>query len=282
MQTYNNEEYNDLIKILINDAFYVNGVSYDTRIAQIRKYTEIIIRRLLNYPIKYDLTIGHLNTKKSLDDMGYTEALFKNALKGIQKPGNDRTHTKVTQIATEEEYNKAVENLFDLYGYMFYKFFKNYPFGSNMAIITAFSILPPIIRHITLNELYHDNPNDELIIDKFFMAKIKAFDKARAIQWTEQNKTNLEQIINPFSGNMYEICQNKAELLGNVLVQKGPLYRDFEEAVIYYKLHGIVEGNSEDVKEFNSLMEFVYIGRKEREREIELVDEAKYLIDRLV
>lgn len=64
MKKYNDEEYTALINILINDAFYVEGVSYDTKIFQIRKYTEIIVRRLLQYPINKDLTLGRGNVKK--------------------------------------------------------------------------------------------------------------------------------------------------------------------------------------------------------------------------
>ena len=31
---------------------------------------------------------------------------------------------------------------------------------------------------------------------------------------------------------------------------------------IYYQQNGIVKGNSTEVKEFNSIMEFLYLGRK--------------------
>ena len=67
--------------------------------------------------------------------------------------------------------------------------------------------------------------------------------------------------------NYYNILSQKVEQLGDIFEKRGVLYKDFEEAVSYYKKYGIVDGDSQEIREFNSLMEFVYMGRKDRERE---------------
>ena len=59
----------------------------------------------------------------------------------------------------------------------------------------------------------------------------------------------------------------------------GISYDSFETALKYYKENGIVEGDTSDVKEFNDLMAFVYIGRKEAEEQIASLDESQYIIN---
>lgn len=41
------------------------------------------------------------------------------------------------------------------------------------------------------------------------------------------------------------------------------MYIDFESALSYYKQYGIVdEEDSEEIKEFNDIMDFLYLGRR--------------------
>lgn len=61
---------------------------------------------------------------------------------------------------------------------------------------------------------------------------------------------------------MYVLCLEKVNLVANQIDKAGLLYNDFESAIIYYQKNGIVEGDSPEVKEFNSIMEFLYLGRK--------------------
>ena len=302
MQKYNNAEYQDLMGIIINDAFYVKGSSFDTRIIQIRKIAEIILRRLLNYRCDYKLTLGNKKIGEMLRERGFTEPLFVDSLSNICDKGNVRGHTQVTKVATKEEFNTAVDSLFNLFGYMFYKYFKTNKFDSNPDILTAFSILPPIIRHIALNELFNDDPTNTMVIDKLVLAKIKAFNQQEAVNWIENNKERLqkllmspsdeyreqliskmgkifaETVIAQLPQNMYEKCRITIE----TFKLKNPLYTDFETALIYYNEHGKVEGSSKEIEEFNSLMEFVYSGRKAQEKEISRFDEKDYIISQMI
>lgn len=134
-----------------------------------------------------------------------------------------------------------------------------------------------------MSELYLKTPSDILIIDKLVMAKIKVYDKETALGWVEEHKRDLESILTmPFGENMYSACLEKIRILSETYAKKGLLYKTFEEALKYYHEYGVVSGNTEDVEEFNSLMEFMYVGRREQERIIEELPEDKYLIDKIM
>jgi len=302
---YNNSEYTALITSLFSDLFYLPGQSYGTRLFLIRKYTEIIIRRLLNYPCNKNLTIGNEYTIQKLDKRGFTEPLFRESLKKILGTGNDNSHTEVRTIATEEEYQEILESLFNLYGYLFYKHFKKWSFGSNKDKVSAFSCLPPIIRHITLTALYEDDPSNLIVLEKLALAKLKAYDKETALTWVEERKEALLGMSVPvdsgfvlklipevgveaavsiaatMSDNYYNVLKEKIQKIDDGLGSK-PLYSDFESAKSYYEEHGIVSGTSQDVIEFNDLMEFVYIGRRKNEEEISAIPEENYIISQIV
>ena len=81
-----------------------NNRSYDAKIAKIRQYTEIILRRLLEYPCDKNIEIGNTRTTEKLDKKGYVEEFFRSSLEVIRKLENERTHTKYRKLANEEEY----------------------------------------------------------------------------------------------------------------------------------------------------------------------------------
>ena len=302
---YNNEEYKNLITEFFGEIFYLPGLSYGTKVQKLRQYTEIILRRLLNYRCDKNIELGNEYTLDNLDRAGFTEPLFRDSLEKIRATGNERTHTKYRHIATEAEYQEILDNVFNIYGYLFYKYFKKWPFGNNKAIMSAFSCLPPIIRHIALSALYDDDPQNPDIVDKLVLAKLKAFDKETADAWIEEHKDSLLGMsVSPNSDflkqliaavgeeaavalaatmphSMYDACKEKIQTVDTALKSK-PLYSDFESAKSYYEQYGIVEGTSQEVAEFNDLMEFVYIGRRKNEIEIAAIPEDNYIISQIV
>ena len=303
MAKYNNKAYEDLINTIISDAFYTEGLSFDAKISQIRRFTEVVLRRLLNYQSNRQLTVGDKNISRKLEEAGFTEPFFNETIKIIVKPGNKRTHTQVLKVASEEDYQKVLQGLFNLYGYMFYKYFKRYKFGSNTGVLTSFSILPPIIRHIALSELIKEESDNYLLAEKLLLATIKAFDSKTAKEWLESQEENLKRIPVGITDEEREILVNNigyemASLIINGYSEKTaydvlneklklfkeykPVYTTFEEAVAYYKEYGILGGDSEDVKDFNDLMEFVYIGRREAEKELKENEEANYILENIV
>lgn len=285
---YSDNVYKEAIVALIDDIHYSNA-SYSSKVANIRKYAEIIVRRLLNYDTSKQLTLGHKYTQEKLTKKGCTEKLFIDALTAINNIGSDRTHTQVIPVATKEEYDNAVTQLFDLYAYLFVDYFKNNTFGSNKDILQAFSILPVEIRYSALLCLYSLFPNNTSIIDKLVLATAKAKGVEFCIEWIEEHKTELEKITPEFTSadyleyieqygvvsainiakmmtkNMYDISIDKANSTGSNYV---PLYKNMEEALACYNQHGIVVGTSQEIIDFNNLMHFVYLGRKEKIKEI--------------
>lgn len=296
---YNNETYTNMITVFFNDVFYLPGLSYGTRIQILRKYTEIVLRRLLNSTCDEKIELGNHNIKRMLDDAGYTEPLFRDSLEIIRNTGNDRSHTQVIPNATEEEFQRVLDSVFNIYGYLFYKYFKKWSFGSNERIVSAFSCLPPIIRHIALSALYEDDPDNPEIIEKLVQAKLKSFDKMNADSWVEEHKETLLRIAAPIDSdylktlisifgaeyavafaaslpNMYDHLKDDIQTVDTAL-NSMPLYSDFESAKSYYEQYGIVDGNTQDVIEFNDLREFLFIGRRKKEDEITCIPEENHI-----
>lgn len=68
---------------------------------------------------------------------------------------------------------------------------------------------------------------------------------------------------------MYVLCKEKISLIGEQIKYKGgTLYSDFESALQYYKKYGILSEDSLEIKEFNDIMNFLYLGRKEKMKEL--------------
>lgn len=282
MDKFNNEVYKALVNDIINDAFYLNGASRRGTIAKIRQYAEVIVRRILNIPKKAKVTLG--DEKIMVRIKAQNNPLLLNAIKNINRIGSKCTHTQLTREITEEDVKVVIDSLFNLYAYLLIEYFEKYKFGMKLEDVHSFSILPPIIRYLTLKYLYSEYPENIMIIDKFSLALLKAFDKETAVKWIEERKEDLEitpsvtkdaekdiiekagvemaNIIISTAPNMYDLCNERINLVADDINKNGKLYNDFESAIEYYRLSGKVSGDTPDVIEFNSIMEFLYLGRK--------------------
>ena len=285
MSEFNNETYTALINDLINDAFYSKDGSARGKIATIRQYSEVIIRKILNLSNEEYVTIGKNTILQQLKDISNNNQLLLSSLEVIRNDGNDCTHTQKTQKITNEDLNRCIDSLFNLYSYLFISYFTKYEFGKNEKILSSFSILPPIIRYIALEYLYKNNQNNIMIIDKLVLSILKSYDKEKAIVWlnskrntlenmntiTEQAKQDIsekygdavaQQIVDNAPENMYISCNERLNEVDEIITENGILYSDFESAIELYKEKGHVQGEEEEIKEFNSIMEFVYLGRR--------------------
>lgn len=194
MKKFNNEVYQSLASDLIGDIFYLDGRSNRGKIASIRQYTEIIVRRILNYPQKDKLTIGNKKIQSRIKSYS-ANSLLQDSIKVILSDGNARTHTQVVESPTDKDVEKVLDALFNLYAFLLVDYFEKYKFGSNKEVMTSFSILPPIIRWITLDYLFkQDNTNTD-IIDKLALVTVKAYDKETALNWVEDNKDLLNSLL---------------------------------------------------------------------------------------
>ena len=279
---FNNESYRALVSDLINDAFYLEGTSRRGVIAKIRQYAEVVVRRILDLSPNETVELGNGKLQHKIKEKN--NPLLLRAVKDINKIGSECTHTKSIREISEDDVTNTINRLFDLYASILIEYFTKYEFGTNLQVVSSFSILPPIIRYITLNYLYDKNPNNLMVIDKLALVLLKALNKDAAINWLEERKEVLEkmQSVSPDAHkaiiekygeeyakllcenapNMYELCVERVNSVANVLDKRGILYDDFESAITIYQKNGIISGSSPEIKEFISIMEFLYLGRK--------------------
>ena len=300
MSGFNNETFSALVKDLINDAFYNKDGSIRGKIATIRQYSEVIIRKILNLSNQEYVTIGNRDIIARLSTVSNNNQLLLNSLEIIKNNGNDCTHTQKIDEITQNYLDRCIDSLFNLYAYLFIAYFKKYQFGQNNEVLSSFSLLPPIIRFIVLDNLYQDDQNNISVIDKLVLARLKAFDKENALLWIETEKNHLENlktvteeayqnikerdgeiianlIIENAPKNMYILCKNKINEVSERIEHNGKLYNNFEDAINFYVEKGKINGDTEEVIEFNSLMDFVYLGRRHiKNNTIEDLD--KYII----
>lgn len=284
MDEFNNEAYQALVNDLINDAFYLEGASRRGTIAKIRQYAEVVVRKILNLPPNATVELGNGKLQHKIKEKN--NPLLLDAIKAINKIGSECTHTKSIREITEDDVNNTIDNLFVLYASLLIEYFEKYEFGVKSEIVHSFSILPPIIRYITLNYLYSKYPDNLMIIDKLSLVLLKALNIESAISWIEDRKGTLERIhsvtgkahkadiekygeeianlIYCEAPNMYNLCIERVKLVADNINKNGKLYNDFESAIDYYRQSGIISGESSDVKEFNSIMDFLYLGRKSK------------------
>jgi hypothetical protein len=290
MRNFTNRTYEALVRDLINDAFYLESRSRRGTISTIRQYAEVIVRKILDLPNNETMTLGDKRIVAQLKDISSNNDLLLESVDCIRRIGNKCTHTQTTDEITEDDVKLAIDKLFNLYAYLFIAYFQKYKFGSNTSVMEVFSILPPIIRFITLNYLYKNEKNNISIIDKLSLVALKAFDKETAIKWVEDRKHELlkmrpytpeaieevrkkygeafaQQVIDNAPENMYVLCIDRINEVSEIIEQHGKLYDSFEQAKQLYLDKGIIEGNTEEINEFNSIMEFIYLGRKLFENE---------------
>lgn len=282
VKEFNNEVYRSLASDLIGDIFYLDGRSNRGKIASIRQYTEIIVRRILDYPQNNQLTIGNKKIQSRIKSYS-ANPLMQDSIEIILNSGNSRSHTQVVEPPTDDDVEKVINALFNLYAFLLVDYFEKYEFGSNNEVMSSFSILPPIIRWITLDYLFKQDNTNTAIIDKLALVTVKAYDKETALNWVEDNKDLLSSLLSIKDSNdikeiiesvgieylpmfmnktMYDVCIEKINSISHQFEQTGILYKNFEEAIEFYKENGKIGGNSEEITEFNSIMEFLYLGRK--------------------
>lgn len=175
MKKFDNEKYQILVKDLMGDIFY-SETSNRNKIATIRQYAEVIVRKILDIDPSKKMTIGANEISKKIDALNNSEFL-KEALDNIKQDGNKFTHTEYLEKVTSDEFDKIVDNLLDMLSFMLINYFETYEFGAKSDVLQSFSLLPPIVRYKVLIFLYNKYPNNIHVIDKLTLAIVKAFDK---------------------------------------------------------------------------------------------------------
>lgn len=269
------EKYTKASLQIINDIFYVKGLSIRGRITLIRQYTEILCRILLEEK-------GHLrlaNFEKKLN-MVLPNAHFKDELfqhvKNITNLGNSATHLEVDLAEVDEQDQKsAINSLNFIISYLFINYFSKYRFGINENSMSIFSLLPPFIRVNVLTHLYEKDKENVAIMYKLPLAILKSEGVAMAIKWIEDNKELLSKTPwEPY--NMYEFNLNKIQDL-NESQPNGftPLYSSFEEALGYYnsEIERYRDDDKQEIRELIKLTDFIYVGRMPEKYDLSRLDD---------
>ena len=288
MSNFNNNEYQILVEDIIGDTFY-KDISLSGKISFIRKYAEVIIRKILDINPSQAVTLGASNIQSRLERLPNHE-FIEIAVETIRGKGDQSIHTQHLEGFAPEDFDKVIDALFDMLSFLLINYFEKYDFGSRNDVLYSFSLLPPIIRSKVLMFLYKKHPNNISVIDKLVLATVKAFSIDEAIEWVEKEKdalvqmgtvtekayneivekggVELAEIIRSSSpANMYLLCRMKISQVGDVINSRGVLYSDFESALPHYKSKGILMGDDLETKEFNDIMNFLYLGRKEKMKE---------------
>lgn len=86
MNEFNNESYRALVSDLINDAFYLEGVSHRGVIAKIRQYAEVVVRKILNLSPNDTVELGNGKLQYKIKEKD--NPLLLRAVKDINKIGS--------------------------------------------------------------------------------------------------------------------------------------------------------------------------------------------------
>lgn len=288
MAKYSDELYRNAIAQTIGDIYYADGVSYKNKIHSMRVLTEYYVRRLTKYNTNSKLELGDPRTYSALKKADVVEDFFWDAYEIIHLEGNDSSHSQQLQLPTEKEFDNVAHAVVTIQAYLFYDYFKKYKFGSNKEIESHFSLLPPLLRLIVLHELLLRDFDNMSIIHKYGLAVMKSMGKEEALQvieadkeefckhpipFTSEDAKNLllvekidpisyAMILNSMTGSVYDYLKREIEKHGDTFDALQPMYLTFEEAKKYYIEKGKIAGNDPDVVEFNSLIDYLYIGRK--------------------
>lgn len=292
MKNFDDNEYTPRILNIIKAAFY-NDNPTETRLTELRKYSEINVRRILNIGSDSSFMLGQLKDPKTklldhLDNVRKNDLI--EIIDRIKKIANEGTHTQRIDEFTNKEYNEALDAVFDLIAYQFVDYFKEYPMKltSPNNIMHDFSLLPPIIRFKTLDRLLKDDPDNIQILNRIILARIKTFGKSDAYLWLKQNELKIRNITYPtdqeimdyidkcgveikpgviafsiklnYFDNVYDLLRDKIDDPRTSINENGKLYDSFETAILHYHIYKSSE-SSYEINKLHSLMDFVYIGR---------------------
>lgn len=236
----------------------------------------------------------------ALDD-GLKDKLLE-AIKRIAPFRNKATHTQYTGEFSDEEVGEVEDAILDLYALIFIQYFMDIKVDiyTSGEVLRGFSFLPPIIRYRTWNYLFEKGRNDIQsddnlhliqVANRLCLSIIKAFNKEKAHKWLEENAEAIRAIPHPSEDeirkyiqtcglkvspimyavdldfqkhkNIYDLLLSKINNPNTSKNESGKMYGDFEEAIKFYEAYkDSIQGDSEEIKKFCSLIEFVYIGRK--------------------
>lgn len=177
------EEYNDFINPKLREVLRSNCL---------RRYLEGSIDLLLKEKI---INLSNLDITKwnNYDLNNKVQAIGKYYDKGIEaefhklrKIGNGGSH--YGNNVSEEELKEGINIATRIVEMVLIKYFKDYPIGSQLPVMTMLSALPPIHRVFILEALWEDGQKNDTVIDKLSMAYLKSGQYSKSLNFLEELK----------------------------------------------------------------------------------------------
>lgn len=285
---FRDEVYKPLINEILDDVYY-RKTHFRTKISLLRHYLEIVVRRLVDYPVNKSMTIGAFDIKELLSEIesevGITDKYLQKTISKTNRLLNKYNHTEHLLGAKKEDFDKAENLVFSVISLNFIIYFMKNEFGLNVHDMESFSILPPIIRLKVLEYLYIEGTENLLLIHKYLLAILKSKNKEVAIQWIKKRKMQLQKIstisdkynfdkylvagekkFGKKHKNMYEHLIFAVEYVSDQRDSKEALvYSTFEQAAQAYDRVCCDEralATFNKAIQIKEVIEFLFIGRK--------------------
>lgn len=276
---FQGEKYKSVMEEIIQDIFYTN-TTYRTRVTLIRQLAEILVKKIINYIDKPNkrFVLGNFKTDfEKIDLENKTGDFLQSAINQLREDGNKRSHTTDLTKTESSEYDSCIDALYRLIAYFFIQYFKKHPFGEDKEM-RFFSILPPKIRRITLEELLKAEPKNVFIWHKLCLSLLKENGKESALSWLESNKNILKDLStthDKYNFDQFLMCQNthmyihlklSIEFVYNQRSSlQVPIYSTFEESLEFYQT--VISDKEQkklldNVPELKNLIDFLFQGRK--------------------
>lgn len=270
-----NTIYHPLATDLINDIFYVQGLSHRGQIGLIRQYTEMVVRSLLRVPFAERLTLGDNKTSRALGTLkakGEHHYELATAVEFIRDVGNAATHTLYTGELTEKHVKQALFHLAQIYAYQFVEYFHRHRFGSNPAALVLFALLPPRFRLMVLIRLHRQFPTSYEIAEKMIILLFKVRGVEKMNCWIARNQHKLEKIARFMAEDetaARALVEQEYSAYDFALAQMGANihpapYQGFDVAAERYReyVSEMSVLQSPEIVELKGIMDFVYLGTR--------------------
>ena len=121
MSNFNNNSYQSLVADLIGDTFY-KDTSVSGRISFVRKYAEVVIRKILDIDPNKAVTLGAKNIQNRIKNLPNHE-FIEAAVETVRGKENQSTHTQYLGGFDSEDFDNVVDGLFDMLSYLLISYF---------------------------------------------------------------------------------------------------------------------------------------------------------------
>lgn len=214
------DEYNDIMNNELRSVLRANSI---------RRYLEGILELFIRNNILKNIGVSQeiWNEKDLYNKIkmigGYYDREIQSKFHEIRIVGNKGSH--FGSNVDEEEINKSILIINNIFEYLIIEYFKKYRFGSEAPVLTLLSALPPRSRVKIIEEVRKNDEFNEWTIDKLSMAYLKSGDIGKSKEFLKKCLKNNyidEQVYDDYMWKMDALNANidKFDISKNILDTK--------------------------------------------------------------